>query len=801
MRFPKLFFLTIILLSALPTTTPLTTSYALAQSSTSDTRQTRAAELFRHGSQLYKASRFTEALIPFQQALDLYQQIGNHKGEGNTRYSIGDIYRNLRQYSKALVFYQQALQIQQKVRDRKSESITRNNMGLVYEELGQYSRALDYYQQALQIQQEVRDRVSEGTTYSNMGGLYKELGQDQKALDYLQQALRIRQEIRDREGEGITHNTIGGVYRKREQYSEALKSYRQALQIQREIRDRVNEGNTLNAMGLVYADAKEYQQALRLYEQVLQISQETRDRAGEAATRNNIGDIYRQQGQYPQALKFYRQALRITQEVRNLVGEAYVLNNIGATLVQSRQYYAAEQPLYQAISRFEQLRLGLKDREKITLNDAQKPPYRWLQTALIGQNKIAPALEVAERGRTRAFVELLTARSVPNPSQSRILQQLSQPLTFAQIQQVARQQDATLVEYSIVKENLYIWIVHPGGQVEFRKTAYSPETANLVQDLVSETGMLRQGARHFRTSSKPASQSTQIRLAQFGTYQLRKLHQMLIEPIVDLLPKNSNTRVIFIPQNELLLVPFPALMDAKGNYLIEQHTIQTAPSIQVLNFTDQHQQRLNHSSNRTALVVGNPVMPKLSTGRLLPLPAAEQEARTIAQLLNTKPMIGAAANKTAVLNQMPQARFIHLATHGLLTLNNGDAPGAIVLAPNHPNQVNDGLLTPAEILKMTLKAELVVLSACETAKGNVTSDGIVGLSRSLVAAGVPSVVVSLWNVNDESTSLLMGEFYRNLQNGSDRARALRQAMLTTMRNPRFAAPYDWAAFTLIGEAD
>ena len=474
------------------------------------------------------------------------------------------------------------------------------------------------------------------------------------------------------------------------------------------------------------------------------------------------------------------------------------------------QYRAAEQPLSQAIVIYEQLRPGLKvDRDKISLNDTQKDPYVWLQTALVAQNKITAALAVAERGRTRAFVELLATRLVGNPSSTQTLQRLSQPLSLPlslpQIQQVAKQQNATLVEYSVAGKDLYIWLVRPTGQIEFRKTPYRFTQAQL-QELVSVTrGDLRRGIN--RSGNSAVSQSANARLNQFGAHPLRQLHQLLIQPIADLLPKNPNDRIVFIPQNELLLVPFSALIDAKGNYLIEQHTLLTAPSIQDLSLTEQNQQRLANRSDRTALVVGNPTMPKLSDGFLTPLPAAEQEARTVVQLLKTRPMIGKAANKATVINQMPQARFIHLATHGLLTTNNGDAPGAIVLAPDRPNQVNDGLLTPTEILEMKLKAELVVLSACDTAKGDVTSDGIVGLSRSLIAVGVPSVVVSLWAINDDSTSQWMSEFYRNLQGRSgtnarmNRAQALRKAMLKTMRTPEFSAPYYWAAFTLMGEAD
>jgi CHAT domain-containing protein len=154
---------------------------------------------------------------------------------------------------------------------------------------------------------------------------------------------------------------------------------------------------------------------------------------------------------------------------------------------------------------------------------------------------------------------------------------------------------------------------------------------------------------------------------------------------------------------------------------------------------------------------------------------------------------------------MPTANIIHLATHGILDDLRG-LGSAIALAPdpNQPSEDNlgraNGLLTAEEILDMKLNAELVVLSACDTGRGKITGDGVIGLSRSFISAGVPSIIVSLWSVPDAPTAELMTDFYKNWKTHKlDKAQALRQAMLSTLKthpNPR-----DWAAFTLIGEAE
>ncbi len=250
--------------------------------------------------------------------------------------------------------------------------------------------------------------------------------------------------------------------------------------------------------------------------------------------------------------------------------------------------------------------------------------------------------------------------------------------------------------------------------------------------------------------------------------------------------------MIILPQDDLFLVPFPALTDAQDRPLIERHTLTSAPSIQALGLT--------HTLKRPArspvpLIVGNPKMPLYQGKPLEALPGSEREAQKIADLLNTRPLLGAQATKPTVLAQIPQATHIHLATHGILDTLRGEVPGAIALTATTGN---DGFLTASEIMDLKLSADLVVLSACSTGDGDLTGDGVVGLSRSLFLAGVPSVVVSLWNVGDDSTAALMTEFYKNLtQRKLDKAQALRQAMLTTRK--QYPKPADWAAFNLVGE--
>ena len=156
-------------------------------------------------------------------------------------------------------------------------------------------------------------------------------------------------------------------------------------------------------------------------------------------------------------------------------------------------------------------------------------------------------------------------------------------------------------------------------------------------------------------------------------------------------------------------------------------------------------------------------------------------------------MTGDRATQQAISQHLPQAQLIHLATHGLLDDRRGIG-SAIALAPT---DTDDGWLTAAEIFSMRLNAELVVLSACNTGQGQITGDGVIGLSRSFMSAGVPSVIVSLWMVPDAPTADLMTAFYQHLPHQPDTAGALRQAMLDTLE--KHPNPRNWAAFALVGE--
>ncbi|MEH2198409.1 CHAT domain-containing protein [Nostoc sp.] len=766
------------------------------------------------GIAYYSLGDYSKAIKYQQQRLTIAREINDRLGEGQSLGNLGIAYYSLGDYSKAIDYHQQSLAIAREIKDRLGERQSLGNLGIAYYSLGDYSKAIEYQNQSLTIAREIKDRLGERQSLGNLGLAYDSLGDYSKAIDYHQQSLAIAREINDRLGEGQSLGNLGIAYYSLGDYSKAIEYQQQRLTIAREINDRLGEGQSLGNLGNAYYSLGDYAKAIDYQQQSLAIARQIKDRLGEGAALGNLGNAYYSLGDYAKSIEYYQQELAIAREIKDLNGEGLSFNNLGSAFYKSGNFAEAEKTLRTGIEVWESLRgqLGKNDNYKVSIFEEQARTYRTLQKVLIAQNKTKEALEISERGRSRAFVELLTSRlSGKNTGQI-----LEEP-TLSLLQQIAKQQKATLVEYTIIydyfkiqgkqetkESELYIWVIKPTGEVTFRKDDLKPLWQKKNTTLHNLVTTSRQAIGAISTAFRgggiiPSEDINKPKAKQ----KFQQLHKLLIEPIADLLAKQETEKVIFIPQSSLFLVPFAALQDADGKYLIEKHTILTSPSIQVLDLTHKQRQRIGTQpiQGKNTLIVGNPTMPFLAPKigetpqQLIPLPGAEQEAIAISKLLKTEPLIGKKATEATVVKRLPQARFIHLATHGIFDDIQGLNSG-IALTPSGKD---DGLLTASEILDLKLNAELVVLSACDTGRGRISGDGVIGLSRSLITAGVSSVLVSLWSVPDAPTSLLMTEFYQNLQKSQDKAQALRQAMLTTMKsNPN---PVDWAAFTLIGEAE
>lgn len=809
----------------------------------------QARLLLDQGYKHYWNSEFADALEVWHRALDLYRQLDALEEQALVLEGLGLAYEALGDCPTALDYQQQRYEVAEVIGDPIGEGNALANMGNCYYNMGRYQEGLEALRQSLAHWKQLGDRGRQAAVMANIGNVYTELGHYDEAATIHRASLEILQDIGNHWGVAASLNSLGLIAASQGEAEQAYRYYERSLEQFRALGHQPAVGQLLNNLGTVYHQQGETEIALDYYQQSLEVAEALGDRALEGDSIIGIGLIYTQQENYEAAIEIQRYGVELARSRGDMRLVGLGLTNLADTLWLAGELDKAEELLLEAIDVLDSLRSELNDRDRISIFDTQLMAYNILQEVLVEKGDPEAALEVAERGRARAFVQLLAERmetqsgaAPTEPDAAAATDSISEALRMAtptvqDIRRIAQQLDATLVQYSILPDSrflslgklrgddarLFIWVVKPSGDITFH--------AQDLQSLSVSLADLVRGSRNTLTIPQLPDRATSLTQSQL----LHELYQLLIQPIAADLPTDASDRVILIPQNQLFLTPFPALLNAEGTYLIEQHTLLTAPSIQVLDLAHQQvQQRQSDmppwqtdnwanspdANPHPMLIVGNPVMPSISTSPTQPpeplaaLPAAEQEARNIARLLNAEPLIGAAATEAAVIQQMSQARLIHLATHGLLDYGQSasgvlrDIPGAIALAPSPNHQIGaadtdidapmmaDGLLTAAEILDMQLRANLVVLSACNTGRGDITGDGVIGLSRSLMSAGVPSVVVSLWAVPDASTSELMLEFYRQLQQSPDKAYALRQAMLDTFE--AYPSPLNWAAFTLVG---
>jgi CHAT domain-containing protein len=261
-------------------------------------------------------------------------------------------------------------------------------------------------------------------------------------------------------------------------------------------------------------------------------------------------------------------------------------------------------------------------------------------------------------------------------------------------------------------------------------------------------------------------------------------------------------------------VPFAALRDPSGRYLVERYATHVAPAGA---FFDYSAPRVARPSS--ALLVADPVgMPRIAgEAPLVRLPGAAAEVRAIAKLWpagSATVLDGASATEARVMADAPRQGVVHFATHAIVRDAN---PSSSFLALGRADGApGAGELTPAKIERLSLDAGLVVLSACRSAGGTPTGDGIATLARAFISSGVSSVVATVWDVADAPTTRLLPAFYRAWLAGADKASALRTAQLRLLADlragrvtvptklGRVVLPEDptfWAGFVLIGEAE
>jgi CHAT domain-containing protein len=337
-----------------------------------------------------------------------------------------------------------------------------------------------------------------------------------------------------------------------------------------------------------------------------------------------------------------------------------------------------------------------------------------------------------------------------------------------------------------------IWVVTPNGLAAHRAVKVS---AQQLSRLVERTWNPREPLKDRSTA-------------------FRELYDLLIKPIDAVLLATRTSRITVVPHQSLFRLSFAALQDSDGRFLLERYAIHYVPSMTAASALALASSPA--TAERTSLVVTSPELgaDRMSRERLPALPGARAEGAAVARVLGTPAaniLSGAAASDTAVRGRIGRPRILHFATHAVASDAQPMDSYLALAVSDEPR--SDGRLTAEEVYGLSIDADLVVLSGCRTASGEVTGDGVVGLSRAFFAAGAPAIVASLWDLPDVAGREILPAFYQAWKRSGDKAAALREAqlaLLTRLKSGRFMVdtpagpiavpphPAIWAGLVLIG---
>jgi CHAT domain-containing protein/tetratricopeptide (TPR) repeat protein len=803
---------------------------ALPLSRTVENRAGEAMILNNIGGVYADLGEKQEALKYYNQALPLYRAVGDRGGEATTLNNIGRIYDSLGEKQEALKHLNQALPLFRAVEDKDGEASTLNNIGLVYDDLGEKQEALKYYNQALPLLRAVGDRGGEATTLNNIGSVYADLGEKQEALKYLNQALPLRRAVGDRGGEAATLNNIGTVYDDLGEKQEALKYYNQALPLRRAVGDRGGEAATLSNLAVLERDRGNLEQARTHIQAAIDIIEDLRTKIDDQQLRTSYfasvqnyykfyTDLLMQLHKKDPSKGYDALALHISERsrARSLV-ELLTEARAGIRKDVDPKLLAEEQRLLQLIDAREKQRFEIVNGRKI-----QELPYK----------NLADKLQTEINDLLKEHKQLQTQIRTTSPKYADLV--YPQPLTLTQIQQQL-DKDTLLLQYSLGEERSYLWAVTPDSFHSYEL----PKGADIAAAAEAFHKLLQQPGNSLTTPRGLIATPTGERGARNIETALQ-LSQMILSPVADKLGKK---RLVVVADGALQVIPFAALPDLNHtapedevNYqpLLINHEVVHLPSMTAL-ATQRTALKGRKSAPKTLAVLADPVFSandqRLQAKNLNPqddlkssldqsalgraarnlnrgvwdrLPGTRQEAQAILQLVSPQSSLQAfdfnANFNWATKPDLSQYRYVHFATHGFADPKNPELSGIVLSLFNQAGEAKRGYLRLGDIFNLNLPADLVVLSACETGLGgNVSGEGLVGLTRGLMYAGAERLAVSLWKVDDKATAELMQKFYqRMLQNGEAPNVALHQAQLQMWNADNRRNPYFWSGFIVQGE--
>jgi CHAT domain-containing protein/Tfp pilus assembly protein PilF len=708
-------------------------------------------------------------------------------------------------YEKAIAYGNKAFETGEKAKAPGRQARAILHLSHAYRRVGQRAKARELLQKGVEIVKQ----IPPGPGKSHFEAMiYEELGQDflstketQKAIDYISYSLQVKESLIPSPGRRSAKNAaaiqtiraslsrtleiLGNAYQRAENAKEAIKAYEKALSI---IKSSALvtpvEARIYQQLGQLYLARKDFERAMEYL--VKSVETADKNRIASVIDRGNseIGDLLRELKRPAEAVPYYQKAIASIESSRAALESEKLRSSFFEN--KRRTYngiilaYVAEKNWEEAFNYSERARsrafldiLGAKVQlahgSLLAEEQALQAKMSALRARLAGRQE-DPEEDEPEADTKRLVRDLEEAQKAYNDFLSKIRKENREqaslmnvePLNLKEAQQLL-EPGVTMLEYFVVGQRVLLWVVEK-DRVRF---ASSPIDR---RDLVRKIGVLRESVL------QPGEKEKFSNLSQ-------ELYKLLIEPA---LPHIRGRELLIVPHDVLHYLPFHALLSSEEKYLIQDYPVYYLSSASLMQFTREKRR----ASRESALVLGNPSLGDPAYN----LRFAEREAKEVAVVYPKSAVyLKEEASKPRAVSFSPKFEMLHFAVHAEF---NEDDPlsSALLLAPEGGG---DGRLRVEEIFSLNLNADMVVLSACETGLGKISNgDEIIGLTRAFIYAGTPSIVTTLWKVNDRASYELMREFYTQLKSAK-KSEALRQAQLKTMAE--FPEPFYWAAYQLTGE--
>jgi CHAT domain-containing protein/tetratricopeptide (TPR) repeat protein len=759
----------------------------------------RAETLMNLGIFQRAFGRYDEAIRSFSDSLALGEQNEDLSVIGKSLFGIGETYYSMGELELAGEYLRAALPKRREAADQRGQVSVLRYLGSVEYSQANYAAALAFHEQALAL----------ATVPTDKALVEVLLAQDLVALGRYTEASQFATAARETaETTGSMQlradalEQLGRVQLADARASEAAESFEQALEIYTAQGLHGEQAHALNGLALAARDTGDWQRAVEYGERALSHIENVR---------GDIADPRLRAFYLAARHDYYNLQIDLTMQVQTRPGAP--AGDVDAALTLSERSRARSlgdllreakvdlhEPDPKLAARREQLYASLRElrrqRDQRRLKGASGAADASLETI------------VDELAKTENELNLLEAEArAANPKRASLT--APQPLSAAELR-AALDDESVLIEYALGEERSYVWVV-------------TREQARAVA--LADRKTIEEAAVRVYDGLRTSNSGPTL------TQDLRRLADLVLTPVVPLLTKD---RLLIVADGALQYVPFAALpvagADGAKQPLLQTREVVDLPSLSVL--VSQRAGAQQATPSKTIAVFADPVFDRadpriafanaappvhsaqarlatrssaLTTGRLERLPFSADEAQAIADLVPENERyvaVGLQASRETLLGlALVDYRLIHFATHGVIDTRYPDLSGLALSGVDASGAPTRGILGLPDIYALDLNADLVVLSACETALGrDIRGEGLLGLTQGFLYAGAKGVVASLWPVADRATAELMRRFYDHmLRDGLQPADALRRAQLSIAAEPLWSHPYYWSAFVLLGD--